>query len=180
MLKRASLTLMVLLSVGVANHVSATDDGLGSSWPNAPDVSANPNWHVYVFRRAGVKYIQVNDLSGTVREVVATSAGEFLVLPMGRDASRVSTPQEPAQVNGQGSDKTCGPLGCSVTNNSSKALQASATSLQVVYHDDSVSVMVSAASDGSPQWTNAATANSCEPPECFHITAPTVTIGRAQ
>ncbi|WP_266167841.1 hypothetical protein [Dyella subtropica] len=67
--------------------------GLGQSWPNAPDVSANPHWHVYVFERDGIRYVQVNDLGGKVRAAFATANGELLVLPMGEDAQVVIRPQ---------------------------------------------------------------------------------------
>lgn len=71
--------------------------GLGQSWPNAPDVSSSPNWHVYVFVRDGIRYVQVNDLNGNVRGAVAVAGGQFLTLPIGRDAQLVSTPQQSAQ-----------------------------------------------------------------------------------
>jgi len=72
--------------------------GLGQSWPNAQDVSASVNWHVYAFNNNGVRYIQVNDLSGNVRVAFATANGQFLVLPMGRNAQSISTPQQNAAI----------------------------------------------------------------------------------
>src|SRR5579875_2837948 len=69
--------------------------GLGQAWPNAQDVSASTHWHVYVFANNGVRYVQVNDLNGNVRAAFASANGQFLVLPMGRDALRVATPQQP-------------------------------------------------------------------------------------
>jgi hypothetical protein len=74
--------------------------GLGQTWPNTPDVSSSPHWHVYLFAVNGVRYIQVNDLDGNVRSAFATAGGQFLVLPMGRDALRVSTPQQPLALSG--------------------------------------------------------------------------------
>lgn len=68
--------------------------GLGQAWPNAQDVSASTHWHVYVFANNGIQYVQVNDRGGRVRVAFATANGQFLVLPMGLDARRVSTPQQ--------------------------------------------------------------------------------------
>lgn len=70
--------------------------GLGQSWPQALDVSLSPHWHVYVFERDGVRYIQVNDLHGTVRGAFASVDGEYIALPMGHDAQRVSVSQQPS------------------------------------------------------------------------------------
>lgn len=90
--RRALLT--GLLSVGVAFAASASQsevaNGLGSSWPNTTDVSTSPHWHVYVFTRDGIRYIQINDLNGTVRTAFAAANGEVLVLPMGADSQHVS------------------------------------------------------------------------------------------
>jgi len=68
--------------------------GLGQAWPNAQDVSTSTHWHVYVFANNGIQYVQVNDLNGNVRVAFAAANGQFLVLPMGRDAQRISTPQQ--------------------------------------------------------------------------------------
>ena len=95
-----SIALAGLIVLGLSAPAFATEApvaGLGQAWPNAPDVSASPHWHVYVFVRDGVRYIQVNDLNGNVRGAFATANGQFLVLPMGRDADRVSTPQQAAK-----------------------------------------------------------------------------------
>ncbi|RDS80912.1 hypothetical protein DWU98_13145 [Dyella monticola] len=75
--------------LATASEPSAT--GLGQAWPNAADVSASPNWHVYVFVLNGVKYIQVNDLNGNVIGAVGTAGGQFITLPIGRFAQYVST-----------------------------------------------------------------------------------------
>ncbi|MBE1162868.1 hypothetical protein [Dyella acidiphila] len=64
--------------------------GLGQSWPSTADVSTSPHYHVYVFARDGVRYIQVNDLAGTVRGAVAMADNEVLVLPVGVDAPKVT------------------------------------------------------------------------------------------
>ena len=73
-------------------QTSAPATGLGQSWPNATDVSASPNWHVYVFFLQGIKYIQINDLNGTVHAAVGAANGAAIVLPVGVDAQNVTTP----------------------------------------------------------------------------------------
>ncbi|MGA0586366.1 hypothetical protein ACO2Q2_04420 [Dyella sp. KRB-257] len=84
----------VLLAFGLSGMAQATDapsSGLGQSWPNATDVSANPHWHVYVFEKDGVRYVQVNDINGGVHAAIATAGGQVLVLPIGTDAQNVTT-----------------------------------------------------------------------------------------
>lgn len=93
--------------------------GLGQSWPNAPDVSSSPRWHVYVFERDGIRYIQVNDLNGTVRGAFATAGGQFIRLPLGTDAQLVSTPQQPGNA----------------------ATTSAAAPSQPIYQDNAVKVM---------------------------------------
>lgn len=88
-----------LLTMGLASAVSASTPpatGLGQAWPNAPDVSVNPNYHAYVFMLGGIQYIQVNDLNGNVLGSVGTAAGQFITLPIGKFAQLVTTPQQPA------------------------------------------------------------------------------------
>jgi hypothetical protein len=84
-----------LIAIGFTSaawaQTSAPATGLGQSWPNATDVSANPQWHVYVFYLQGVKYVQVNDLGGTVHAAVGTANGATIVLPVGVDAQNVTT-----------------------------------------------------------------------------------------
>jgi hypothetical protein len=72
-------------------QTSTPATGLGQNWPNAADQSASPNWHVYVFWLNGVKYIQVNDLNGTVHAAVGAAAGTTIVLPVGVDSQNVQT-----------------------------------------------------------------------------------------
>ncbi|WP_045758049.1 hypothetical protein [Xanthomonas albilineans] len=66
--------------------------GLGESAPKAPDLSLDPSWHIYEFQRDGVRYLQISDLTGTVRAAVGNISGMLWVLPMGVDVSRVSLP----------------------------------------------------------------------------------------
>jgi hypothetical protein len=75
----------------LANQPPST--GLGQAWPNTTDVSVSPHFHVYVFARDGVRYIQVNDLSGAVLGAVAVADHVVLVLPVGVDAQYVTASQ---------------------------------------------------------------------------------------
>jgi hypothetical protein len=77
-------------------QTAAPTTGLGQAWPNAIDQSTNPRWHVYVFSLNGVKYIQVNDLNGTVHAAVGTAGGTSIVLPVGVDALSVRTGTPPS------------------------------------------------------------------------------------
>ena len=72
--------------------------GMGSAVPGTVDRSISPRWHVYTFVKDGIEYVQVNDTAGRVRAGVAATAGVHLVLPMGLDAERVSTPEAPLAV----------------------------------------------------------------------------------
>ena len=94
-LKRlAALLLMGALMIcsGLAAAQTAPSAGLGTSWPNAQDVSKRPEFHVYVFSLGGVKYVQVNDAAGNVRGgVAATPDGSTtLALPLGSGQVQVA------------------------------------------------------------------------------------------
>lgn len=93
-LKRYLAMAVVLIGCGTATAGTVPVNGLGQSWPNSPDQSASPEFHVYTFDRKGVRYIQVNDTNGTVRGAVAVIGDEVMALPMGTDAGRwsASTP----------------------------------------------------------------------------------------
>ncbi|MDR3444717.1 hypothetical protein [Dyella sp.] len=82
----------MLLATGCAFAADAPSTGLGAPWPNAQDVSRDPSWHVYVFARDGVKYIQVNDANGVVRGGVAASSdgSTTMALPLGLGQVAVS------------------------------------------------------------------------------------------
>jgi hypothetical protein len=84
----ASTVMAMVLSTSAMAQSPAT--GLGQSWPNATDVSVSPHYHVYVFVRDGVRYIQVNDLNGNVLGAVAEAGNDVLVLPIGADAPYVT------------------------------------------------------------------------------------------
>ncbi|WP_045758637.1 hypothetical protein [Xanthomonas albilineans] len=74
------------------HHTPSVATGLGESAPKAPDLSLDPSWHIYEFKRDGVSYLQISDLTGTVRAAVGNISGMLWVLPMGVDVSRVSLP----------------------------------------------------------------------------------------
>ena len=93
-----------LLAAGVSLSCSSVvwaagpAQGMGSAAPGTVDRSISPRWHVYTFVKDGIEYVQVNDAAGRVRASVAAAAGVHLVLPMGVDAERVSTPESPLAV----------------------------------------------------------------------------------
>ena len=93
----AMLAALTVSTSAMARQFPAT--GLGQAWPNASDVSSSPRWHVYVFIKDGVRYIQVNDLNGKVRGAIATANGQFLVLPIGTDAEGVAAGPNGSVVN---------------------------------------------------------------------------------
>ncbi|HEX7816207.1 hypothetical protein [Dyella sp.] len=82
--------------VSGAALAQSPSSGLGQSWPNAPDQSSSARYHVYVFVKDGVRFIQVNDAAGNVRGAVAAAGGQFLTLPVG-SATQVVT-QDPTTV----------------------------------------------------------------------------------
>jgi len=105
---RRTLTLAALLLCALAAHAgapAAQPNDLGQSWPRAQNLSIATGWNVYVFTRGNVRYLQINDASGNVHAAFAVSGNLALALPMGSDAQRVSTPQQPlaavASANGQ-------------------------------------------------------------------------------
>lgn len=86
------LRYLVAVSVfisGTALAESPASAGLGQSWPNTPDLSSSPRYHVFVFVKDGVRFIQVNDAAGRVRGALAAAGGQMLVLPMGTAAQVV-------------------------------------------------------------------------------------------
>jgi hypothetical protein len=141
--RRAVLT--TALTIGLSSAAFAADPpstGLGQAWPNTADVSVSPNYHAYVFLLGGVQYIQINDLNGNVLGSVGTAGGQFIILPVGRFAQYVSTPQHSASSN------------------------ATATaSPTTVYNDGATTVTATPMSDGTMQLKASPTAaNTCTDP----------------
>jgi len=85
----AAATIAAVLAAGTpASALAQTAPGLGSSQPNTPDVTANPQFHVYRWNMNGVTYVQVNDIVGNpVLAFGAAGNGQVLVLPVGNPAS---------------------------------------------------------------------------------------------
>ena len=149
---------LMLVLTGAAYAVQPAPDGLGQSWPNTTDVSSNPNFHAYVFKRSGIKYIQVNDINGNILGAVGTQNGVFITLPVGQFAAEVSTPEATA----------------------STTAMASGTS-SMIYRDKTTTVTATPLSDGTIQLTAANAGNAaptlamavktktdptCDPIEC--------------
>jgi hypothetical protein len=146
----AGLVVMGLSVTALAAQPLST--GLGQAWPNTQDVSASSQWHVYVFTNGGIQFVQVNDLAGNVRAAVGAVNGQFMVLPMGRDAMRISTPQQPL-----------------ATSNTVVPLTSYA---QTIYRDATIQLDAVPLSDGStmfnaaaPATVSALAASPCDDPE---------------
>ncbi|MBB3229166.1 hypothetical protein FHW69_003820 [Luteibacter sp. Sphag1AF] len=126
MISMPRLVSFLALSLAAGSAFSAAappSTGLGQAWPNATDVSVSPRYHVYVFERHGIRYVQVNDLNGTVRAAFGTAAGDVFALPIGMDADRLVTLSEPVAA-------------------------ATAATGETVYRDENTSVNATPLSDG--------------------------------
>ena len=144
--KAAFAGLIALCVTSIASaQTSAPATGLGQAWPNATDVSANPNWHVYVFVLNGIKYIQVNDLNGNVHAAVGTANGTSIVLPVGVDSQNVAT--------------------SSSTTTSSSSTTSSVSTSTTVYSDSATTVTATPQSNGATRFT-VLDASSCPTAGC--------------
>jgi len=132
----AGFVALGLTSTAIAQTASPAT-GLGASWPNAADVSAAPNWHVYVFRLHGIKYVQINDLNGTVHAAIGTAKGTTIVLPVGVDAQNVTT-----------------------------TTTAASSAAEVVYHDASTTVTATPQSSGATTFAVQNLDQSCPQYDC--------------
>ncbi len=139
----AVLTFLTLCLSGAA-FAQASSTGLGQSWPNTQDVSTSPNYHVFVFMLAGVRYIQVNDFYGNILGSVGTANGQYITLPIGRFAQLVSTPQQPAPASNA----------------------TPATAPTVVYNDGATTVTATPMSDGTLQLNATGSTSQCDPVDC--------------
>jgi hypothetical protein len=138
-----SIAMAGLPGLVVAGQSSST--GLGQAWPNATDVSLSPHYHVYVFTRDGIRYIQVNDANGVVRGAIATAGGEVLVLPIGVDAAHVKT----------------------LHAATGSAMRPTATdSTETVYRDRTTTLSVTPQASGALQITTQQAATCTNPAEC--------------
>ncbi|MCC8553004.1 hypothetical protein LYZ81_03255 [Xanthomonas hortorum] len=97
---RAVCVLAGFLSLGEASAQTCCPSGgsgvratgLGDSHPSATNLALDAAWSIYEFQRDGVTYLQINDIAGTVRAVVARVDDALWVVPMGKDVDRVSVP----------------------------------------------------------------------------------------
>lgn len=135
--------VLALALSGAAFADQPPASGLGQSWPNAADVSSNPNFHAYVFTLGGIQFVQINDLNGNVLGAVGTANGQFITLPVGRFSQLVTTPQQAPAV-------------------SSKATPT--TTPTKVYQDSATTVTATPLSDGTLQLR--ASPNACDPETC--------------
>jgi hypothetical protein len=106
-----------------AAQTAAPAMGLGQAWPNAKDHSRSPYWHVYVFERDGIRYIQINDRHGTVHAALGRADDTVFALPVGVDAEDVRI---------------------------TSSVEASTSALPI-YRDDAISVIAAPQSDGVTQ-----------------------------
>ena len=143
----SALVVSLSVAAGTVNAATPPDTGLGSAWPNATDVSASPHYHVYRFERGDIRYVQVNDMTGTVRGAIAyTGSGPFLDLPIGIDASRWGI------------------------NTGSPASPVAAG--EPVYHDEAMTIFVAPQRDGSSRMMIAPTNCDKEDPLACSIRGP--------
>ena len=133
--------VLALALSGAAFADQPPASGLGQSWPNASDVSSNPNFHAYVFTIGGIQFVQINDANGNVLGAVGSAGGQFITLPVGRFSQLVSTPQQAPAVT-----TTATPT----------------TSPTTVYQDTATTVTATPLSDGTLQLR--AAMSSCSDP----------------
>ncbi|WP_205391675.1 hypothetical protein [Xanthomonas hydrangeae] len=76
-------------SGGIGAHAMT---GLGDSTPKAANLAIDPSLAIYELHRDGVTYLQINDVTGVVRAVVARVDNALWTLPMGKDVERVVLP----------------------------------------------------------------------------------------
>ncbi len=80
------------VSDGRDEKIAAT--GLGEAMPSATNLSNDPAWQVYEFERDGIRYLQINDGANAARAAIGQIGETAWVLPIGRDADRVSIGSE--------------------------------------------------------------------------------------
>lgn len=148
-LSRRALAFGIVAILGFPEFAMAAapaSTGLGQAWPNATDVSLSAHYHVYVFKRDGIRYIQINDANGTVRGAIATADGVVLVLPVGVDAARVRTVH--------------------VTSSNATSSMSTGNPTETVYRDQATTVSVTPMSSGALSITTLQAATCDNPGEC--------------
>lgn len=151
MLNCLSRTILIGLATAsfsaFAQTSAAPASGLGQAWPNARDVSSSSQYHVYVFVRDGVEYVQINDLNGNVLTALGAAGGQFIVLPIGQ--AQTVTP------SGQATQ--------SQAKLTSRTNAMTSTAPQVVYQDSTLQVTASSQGNGATVFY----ASGCsDPVEC--------------
>ncbi|AGK46970.1 hypothetical protein BTI_2247 [Burkholderia thailandensis MSMB121] len=136
------IAVMGLPGLTAATEPAST--GLGQAWPNTTDVSVTSHYHAYVFKRDGIRYVQINDANGVVRGAIAIAGDEVLVLPIGVDAARVKT------------------LHAATSN----AMRPNTTEAETVYRDSMTTLSVTPLSTGALQITTQQAATCTNPAEC--------------
>ena len=139
-MKYAVLTVGLAFGLSSTAWAGAPATGLGQAWPNATDQSLASGYHAYVFVIGGIQYIQINDQNGNVLGSVGTTGGQYIVLPVGKYAPQVSTPQQAATTT---ATPTAAPT--------------------QVYNDGTTSITSTPLSDGTMELNATAV---CDPVEC--------------
>jgi hypothetical protein len=62
-----------------------TQTDLGKAAPEAQNLSAAPDWRVYVFTRDTVRYVELTDATGVPRAAYTVVGDRVLALPIGSD-----------------------------------------------------------------------------------------------
>ena len=77
--------------IGAIRRFRCPDGRAGAcqSQPMAPDLSLDPEWCLYGFRRDGISCYQVNDLAGRVHIVVGNADETLWVLLAGESTAKV-------------------------------------------------------------------------------------------
>lgn len=127
-------------------QTSAPATDLGQAWPHTADVSASPDWHVYVFWAQGIKYVQVNDLSGNVHAAIGTANGTTIVLPAGVDSQNIVITER-----------------ADVASQVNAARTAAVSATQVVYQDAATSITAAPKKGGGTQFS---VQTKCDPLNC--------------
>ncbi len=141
--------LLIFVIAATASAATAATD-LGKNQPDTPDRSQLAPWHVYVFHRDNVEYVQINDANHNVRAAFANANGQTMVLPMGSDNERVSAVQQ-----------------------STIAQQPASSAGSTVYRDNQVKVVVTPQASGT-SWTvqaidKAPTTSGCSVQTCTGV-----------
>ena len=127
------------LSTTAIAQTATPATGLGQSWPNATDVSQNPNFHVYVFKLNGVKYVQINDLNGVVHAAVGVVSGTAFALPIGADSQNVTTSSTSTSTTGSSASPSTATTVYSDSDTTVNTTTTSAGTLQVQALEDCTS-----------------------------------------